>query len=359
MLRIVDSRSINYKYLSKKIFDLLIVSCLIIEWSILINGCGDPKIQIQDKRPKILIQDMIVADENKQQMIPFTYIIGKGDELEISYYIAPGIVQTEYLIDTEDTLHIDFYYYPVLSKTVKVRPDGFITLPRIGDVKAFGLKPIDLADKISILFKPYLSKPSVTVELIEFGTKIEKLKAAIYTTSRGQSKLVIVRPDGKISLPYINDVLAASLTTTELSKKLEKCYRKIVNDMKVTVAVLHARSYRTYIMGQVKRADYYELKGPITLTQLIARAGGFTNEANTHQVIVIHPGRKGQPKATVVDMNDTIGKGDICSDIIIQQYDVIYVPRTKLAQAALVGESLWRLIPLDFTISATYETLRR
>ncbi len=320
------------------------VAILCLTGMILLVSCGEPKITISKEA---------VQSEDSSPQIPTTYLIGQGDELEILYHIDPGFSVAEYIIETEDTLRIDFYYYPVMTRTVRVRPDGFITLPRVGELKASGLKPRVLADKITETFRPYLSRPAVTVEVIGFNAKVEELKKAITTDARGQSRLVVVRPDGKISLPYLQDIPAAGLTAFELSKNLETHYKKFVNSISITAAVLRARSNQAYIMGQVNRPNFYELRGPITLTQLISRAGGFTGEANTHQVVVISRNRNGKPEAKVVDMDNVIGKGDITADPMINQYDVVYVPRTKLAQAALAGASLWRLIPLRFSAGAS------
>jgi polysaccharide export outer membrane protein len=53
-------------------------------------------------------------------------------------------------------------------------------------------------------------------------------------------------------------------------------------------------------------------------------------------------------------MDNVIGEGNIGADIPIKQYDVVFIPRTKLATAALSGEQLWRLIPFSFSVSGTY-----
>ena len=172
-------------------------------------------------------------------IIPSNYLIGPSDELEILYFSDPNYTSSDYLIDTEDELRIDFYYYPNISKTVTVRPDGFITIPKIGDIKAAGEKPRNLSKKISKLFTPYLVRPAVTVDITEFNTKIEKLKNAIETAGRGQSKRIVVKPDGRISLPYLkNDVMAAGKTTVELSRELGKKYRKKIKNINITASLL-------------------------------------------------------------------------------------------------------------------------
>ena len=117
---------------------------------IAVAGCGGPKIQIKGK---------VVYPEDTKPMIPATYLLGPGDELEVLYNTDPTFKVAEYVIDLEDTLRVDFFYYPVLSRTLRVRPDGYITLSRMGDVKAAGMKPRDLAKKIRDLYAPFSPNP--------------------------------------------------------------------------------------------------------------------------------------------------------------------------------------------------------
>lgn len=312
---------------------------------ILPTGCGQPRITLKKTAPE---------SRTTLPFIPASYLLGQGDELEIFYQIDPRVSPHDYVIETEDTLRVDFYYYPVLSKTVRVRPDGFVTLPRVGEIKAAGLRPQDLAVAIHDLYAPHLKNPVVTVDVIEFNAKIEELKKSIYNQERGQSRLAVIRPDGKISLPYVQDIMAAGVTAADLSHRLEQEYRKLITSLSITTVVLNAHSNRVYIMGQVERPNYYELAGAITLTQMVAMAGGFSEDANTHQIVHISWNRERKPQANVFDMDDILGQGNPQADPLISQYDVIYVPRTRLAEAALVGDQLWRLIPLSFTGNANY-----
>jgi polysaccharide export outer membrane protein len=316
---------------------------LMLSSSFLLISCGEPKIDTHNVN--------FMKIQAAEPMIPADYLIGQGDELEVLYYIDPGSPSTEYQIDTEDTLRIEFYYYPGLNKTVRVRPDGFITLSRVGDVKALDRTPELLATHITELYKNILKKPAATVEVIDFNVKVENLKTAIRTTSRGQSRQVLVRPDGKISLPYVGDITAKDKTCVELSRIVEKKYRKFVKNISITVAMLKAHSNRVYIMGEVKQTSFYQLSGPRTLTQIIAEAGGFSPQANTHQIVLIRRGKNGKPTARLIDMNNIIGRGDMTSDPLIRQYDVIFVPKTKLSQAALVMDSILNFIPINFSAS--------
>jgi protein involved in polysaccharide export with SLBB domain len=286
-------------------------------------------------------------------VIPASYLIGAGDELEILYYIDPEVNVPEYRIDSEDTLRVDFFYYPVMTKTVSVRPDGYITLPSVGDIQARHKKPTDLAREISDRFRPMLAQPLVTVEVVQHNAKVEELKRAIYNQERGMSRLAVVRPDGGISLSYIGDVPAAGLTTHELQDRLHRRYSKIIYNLGATVVVLKAHSNRVYVMGEVERPNFYELIGPTTLSQVIATAGGFTRDAKSDQVIIVRRNKSGQPDAHIVYMHEIIGR-DSLVDPLIQQYDVVYVPRSALAQAALTMDFIWRIIPLRFNINGNY-----
>ncbi|MCI5122363.1 MAG: hypothetical protein D3908_14475, partial [Candidatus Electrothrix sp. AUS4] len=238
----------------------------------------------------------------KKQIIPANYIISPWDELEILHYVDPGYSTTDYVTDKEDKLRIDFFYYPKLTKTVRVRPDGFITLPKIGDIKAEGEKPRLLAKKISELFRSHLSQPVITIEVTEFNTKIQKFKETLHTANRGQWNDVLVRPDGRISLPYLKkDLIAAGKTAESLSRELENQYRKYIKSINVTVSIRKATSYQACVLGDVKEADYYNLTGPTTLLQLIAEAGGFTREANMRQVVIISRSASGKPEYRIKD----------------------------------------------------------
>jgi len=309
------------------------------------SGCSQPRIQIKD---------MEIVTKNSHPIRPRRYIIGPGDELEILYQTDAEYSLPNYYIGVEDTLRIEFYYYPGLNKTVIVRPDGIITLHRIGDLKVVGMKSDNLAKKISELYRSYLTKPIVTVEVLEFNARVKELKKAITTAFKGQSRVVIVRPDGMISLPNIKEIQAAGLTCIELSRQIELRYSKFINNIDIVTAILHAKSNRAYIMGAVQRSNYYELLGPTSLTQLIAMAGGFTEQANTRQIVIIRQYPKKQPIAQVIDMDHIIGKGGLRSAPLINQYDVVFIPKSTLSKMALVGRAILSMIPINFNINLDF-----
>jgi len=101
------------------------------------------------------------------------------------------------------------------------------------------------------------------------------------------TKTVPVRPDGKISLPLVNDLQAAGLTPTQLGEELTKRLKKFVTDPQVTVIVAAINSQRVYILGEAGRPGAYPLLPGMTVLQALSSAGGFTIFADLKKIYVL------------------------------------------------------------------------
>ena len=101
------------------------------------------------------------------------------------------------------------------------------------------------------------------------------------------SKQVPVRPDGKISLPLINDVQAAGLTAGALTADISDRLKKFITDPQVTVIVGEVNSQRIYIMGEVARGGTYPLLPGMTVLQGLSDAGGFTAFSNPKKIYIL------------------------------------------------------------------------
>jgi polysaccharide export outer membrane protein len=95
---------------------------------------------------------------------------------------------------------------------------------------------------------------------------------------------VPVRPDGKISLPLLNDVQAAGLTPTQLRDQIATGLKKYMAEPVVTVIVTQINSQRIYITGEVAKAGAYPLLPQMTILQALSSAGGFSQFANTKKI---------------------------------------------------------------------------
>jgi len=101
------------------------------------------------------------------------------------------------------------------------------------------------------------------------------------------SRTVPVRPDGKISLPLINDVQAAGLTPQQLASSITQDLKKYVTNPQVTVIVSQINSQRVYILGEVTRPGAYPLVSGMRVLQALSSAGGFTQYAKITKIYVL------------------------------------------------------------------------
>ncbi|PWT85566.1 MAG: sugar transporter [Proteobacteria bacterium] len=110
------------------------------------------------------------------------------------------------------------------------------------------------------------------------------------------TRLLPVRPDGKISMPLLNDVQAAGLTTTQLSQSISEKLKKYLTSPQVTVMVSQINSQRIYVMGEVTRPGAYPLLPGMTILQAISSAGGLTQFANSKKIFLLRTENKTQNK---------------------------------------------------------------
>jgi polysaccharide export outer membrane protein len=111
--------------------------------------------------------------------------------------------------------------------------------------------------------------------------------AIIFWREQDLSSEVAVRPDGKISLPLLNEIQAAGLTPEQLRATLTQAANRYVEDPAVTVVVKAINSRKVFITGQVSKPGPYALSGPTTVLQLIAMAGGVEEYAKADRIVVM------------------------------------------------------------------------
>lgn len=101
------------------------------------------------------------------------------------------------------------------------------------------------------------------------------------------TRTVPVRPDGKLSLPLLDDVQAAGLTPMELRSRLTKALTQFISKPAVSVLVREIHSFKVSVIGQVKTPGRYELRGRATVLDVLAMAGGFTDFAARGRITII------------------------------------------------------------------------
>ena len=139
------------------------------------------------------------------------------------------------------------------------------------------------------------------------------------------SREVVVRPDGKISLPLIQDVQAEGLTVLWLKEEITRRFGEYLENPRVTVIVKQIGSYRVSVLGRVMRPGVYPITGETTLVEAISMAGGFTEWANKRKITVITTEAGEETKLTVNYKKIASGK-DPSQNIILKRGDTIIVP---------------------------------
>jgi polysaccharide export outer membrane protein len=136
---------------------------------------------------------------------------------------------------------------------------------------------------------------------------------------------VVVRPDGRITLPLVNDVVAVGLTPEQLRDRIKAEASRFVEEPSVTVIVKQINSRRVFITGMVGKPGAYPMTKAITVLQLISLAGGLDEYANTKNIMIMRR-QDGQQVAVKFNYNDVRKGKNLKQNIELQAGDTVVVP---------------------------------
>lgn len=135
------------------------------------------------------------------------------------------------------------------------------------------------------------------------------------------TRQVMVRPDGKISMPLINEVQAAGLTPDQLTAELAKRLSEYLNKPEVLVSVLQVNSKKYYLNGEVNRPGAFPLVVPTRVLEALSAAGGFREFANTKNITILRKGER-----LKFNYKDVIKGKKLEQNIFLEPGDHIIVP---------------------------------
>ena len=141
------------------------------------------------------------------------------------------------------------------------------------------------------------------------------------------SKVVAVRPDGRISLPLIGDVDAVGRTAAQLAVAISEKLKEFKENPQVSIVVKEVNSYAIYVLGEVSKPGKYPLKSKTTLLQAITLASGFTPAAARNKIVIFRFGGQDGKDVKIRASYDDIIMGDGSSqNIQLTPGDTIVVP---------------------------------
>jgi polysaccharide export outer membrane protein len=149
--------------------------------------------------------------------------------------------------------------------------------------------------------------------------------AVVFWRDKDMSAEVTVRPDGKITLPLINEVQAAGQTPEQLRDTLQQAATKFLEDPTVSVVVKTINSRKVFITGQVAKPGAYSLSAPTTVMQLIAMAGGLLEFADSKNITIIR-NENGKPTAYQFNYKDVVKRKNLKQNIELKPGDTVVVP---------------------------------
>jgi polysaccharide biosynthesis/export protein len=138
---------------------------------------------------------------------------------------------------------------------------------------------------------------------------------------------VVVRPDGQISLPLLNDIHAGGLTPAQLREAIDAVARRYIEDPTVAVIVKQIKSRKLFITGQVEKPGTYSLVGPTTVLQLVAMAGGLKEFADAKKIRIMRTdAASGRQLGLPFNYEQVVSGKNLGQNIELKPGDTVVVP---------------------------------
>ena len=147
----------------------------------------------------------------------------------------------------------------------------------------------------------------------------------VFWREKEMSADVVVRPDGRITLPLISDVQASGLTPEQLRARIHEQASKYIEDPSVTVVVKQINSRRVFVTGLVGKPGAYPLSNPTTVLQLLSMAGGVSEFADYKKIIVLR-NENGTQKALKFNYKDVTRGKNLQQNVLLEPGDTVVVP---------------------------------
>jgi polysaccharide export outer membrane protein len=149
--------------------------------------------------------------------------------------------------------------------------------------------------------------------------------SVLFWRDKDMSADVVVRPDGNITLPLLNDIQAAGLTPDQLRERILVEARRYIEDPSPTVVVKEINSRKMFITGMVEKPGPYPITGPTTVLQLIAIAGGLKEFADGKNILVMR-NDGGRQVAYTFDYKELLKGRNLRQNIELKPGDTVVVP---------------------------------
>jgi len=185
----------------------------------------------------------------------------------------------------------------------------------------------------------------------EYRIQLEdQLDVKFFFNSELNEEKIPVRPDGRISLQLVGEVMAAGRTPGELSAILRKLYDAELKKPDVVVIVRSFAQQWAYVDGEVLKPAQVELRGAMTALQAIASVGGVKDVGELEEVLVLRRGSENKPIVFRINLREMLeGTATQDQDVRLLPYDIVYVSRSGIGDVnRFVDLYIRKNIPITF-----------
>lgn len=168
--------------------------------------------------------------------------------------------------------------------------------------------------------------PAVPTVPSDYVIGVDDLLGVVFVREQDRNLTtdVVVRPDGKISVPMLNDVSAAGLTPERLAADVQQAATKYIRDPVVTVIVREIRSRKVFVIGEVAKPGTIQLGNQMKVLQALAEAGGFLEHANKSDVVIVR-NEAGQERRFKFNYKEVVKGKKTEQNITLQPGDTVLV----------------------------------
>jgi len=221
-----------------------------------------------------------------------------------------------------------------IGRELVVQPDGTVSLPLLGQVRAAKMTVDSLRQQLEERYQKYYKVPAITVTPISVNTRLRDLIESVDARlgNGGLRLQVAVTPAGKLYMPGLGSIVAQGLTLEELKFEIDARYAVTIPGVAVTPILVQRAPRFVFVLGEVRTAGRFSLDGPTTLMGAIAMAGGWNQGANLRQVVVFRRGEDWRLMATMLDVRGALfGRRPTPADEIwLNDSDIVVLPKTPI-----------------------------
>jgi polysaccharide biosynthesis/export protein len=199
-----------------------------------------------------------------------------------------------------------------------------------------------------VLLMPPTPQASQSEYVVQAG---DTLNVKFYYHPDHDQRDLIVRPDGKLLLPLVGDMQAAGLTPEQLAEQIAQRYAFSLREPKVAVDVKTANTGQVYVGGEVQRPGVVKLKPQMNALQAIFEAGGPKDTADIDRVVLLRSMGDNQFGYHELNLTRLLARKDSPEDMVLGQDDLIFIPKTGIANANLwVQQYIRNMMPFGSII---------